>query len=124
MKQRQFLIMMVTTFLLLSGVFYSLSVYAPQYRFRALEAGNSIMAVLSITTFLMVKRQSETNSQAFIRGVYSASFLKLMVCMISILGYVLLNRANIHKPTVFVLFGIYGLYTAMETILLSKAVKE
>jgi hypothetical protein len=116
--------MVITTFLLLSGVFYSMSVYAPQYKFRALEAGNSILATLLITTYLMVKRQVKNNSQAFIRGVYSASFLKLMVCMISILVYVLLNRSDLHKPTVFLLFGIYALYTLIETLLLSKSVKS
>jgi Ca2+/Na+ antiporter len=58
-----------------------------------------------------------------VRGVYSASFLKLMVCMVSLLVYVMLNRATIHKPTVFVLFGIYAVYTIAETILLSRIVK-
>jgi Na+/H+ antiporter NhaA len=56
--------------------------------------------------------------------VYSASFLKLMVCMIAILVYVLLNRAHLHKASVFILFGIYALYTIVETWILSKLARE
>jgi Ca2+/Na+ antiporter len=101
-----------------------MKVYAPQYHFVALETGNLIMAILTISSFFIVKNQIDSRPEAFVRGVYSASFLKLMVCMVSILVYVLLNRSHIHKGTVFVLFGIYAIYTVAETLLLSKLAKE
>ena len=83
------------------------------------------MAILSISAYLMVQKQMDNNNpQAFVRGVSGASFLKLMVCMVSILVYVLLNRAHIHKPSVLIMFGIYAVYTIMETILLSKLVRS
>jgi hypothetical protein len=120
-----FIILILVVFLALTGTFYALSMHDPAYHFRTLETGNSIMAILSLGTWLMVMRQTtNSNPQAFIRGVYSASFLKLMVCMVSMLVFVLLNRVNIHKPTIFILFGIYGIYTAMETIVLAKSVKQ
>lgn len=122
--KKQLIISIVTIFLLLSAIFFAMKTYAPEFHFVALEGGNVIMAALSLITFLMVTRQVDNRPHAFVRGVYSASFLKLMVCMISILVYVLLNRAKIHKPTVFVLFGIYVVYTIMETLILSRAVKE
>ena len=122
--RKQFIIIIITIFILLSAGFFALSMYVPEYSFRVLEGGNSIMALLSLTTWLMVKKQLEGNAQAFVRGVYGASFLKLMACMIAILVYVLLNRAHIHKPSVFILFGIYAVYTVMETWMLSKAAKE
>jgi Ca2+/Na+ antiporter len=98
--------------------------YAPAYKFVALETGNAVMAFLSVISYLMVQKQLEHNTQAFVRGVSGASFLKLMVCMVSILVYVLLNRTHIHKPSVFVMLGIYAVYTMTETILLSKLVRE
>lgn len=122
MKKR-FIILIVVVFVLLSALFYALSIYAPAYQFRALEGGNTIMALLSLSTWLMVMRNTD-RPQAFVRSVYSASFLKLMVCMVSILVYVLVNSKQIHKPSVFVLFGIYAVYTIMETLLLSKSVRE
>ena len=111
-------------FVLLSAIFFALRTYAPEFHFVDLEIGNVVMAGLSLMSYFIVKKQMDGRPQAFVRGVYSASFLKLMVCMVSILVYVLLNRAHIHKPSVFVLFGIYIVYTIMETWLLSKLVRE
>lgn len=120
----QFIIVTLVIFVLLSAFFYALKIYAPAYHFVALEVGNAIMATLSLSSYFIVKKQIDSRPQAFVRGVYSASFLKLMVCMVSILVYVLLNRTSIHKPSVFVLFGIYALYTTAETLLLSKLARE
>ncbi len=86
--------------------------------------GNSIMAILSILTFFIVKKQMNEKPEAFVRGVYGATFLKLMVCMAAILLYVLFDRKNIHKPSLFILFGIYAVYTTMETLLLMKLAKQ
>jgi hypothetical protein len=122
--KRSFIYSTIIIFVLLSVIFYALKIYAPEYHFAGLESGNLIMALLSLVTYYLVNNQSSSRPQAFVRGVYSASFLKLMVCMISILVYLLLNRPNIHKPSVFVLFGIYAVYTIVETWLLSRTVRE
>ena len=119
----RFVIITVIIFILLCVVFYALKIYAPEYNFVVLESGNVLLAVLSLSSYFIVEKQKESRPQAFVRGVYSASFLKLMVCMVSILVYVLLNRSHIHKPTVFVLFGIYAIYTISETLVLSKLVR-
>jgi Ca2+/Na+ antiporter len=44
--------------------------------------------------------------------------------MASIMIYALLNKKDIHKPTLFILFGIYAVYTAVETWLLSRQARE
>jgi hypothetical protein len=110
----------LTIFILLSAIFYILNNRVPEYQFTVLEAGNALMAALSFITWIIIKKQIAERPQAFIRGVYSATFLKMMVCMISILGYVLLNRTTLHKPSVFILFGIYIVYSILETWLLSQ----
>ena len=120
----KFIVATVTTFVLLTAVFFALHNYAPEFNFITLECGNLVMAILSLSTYIIIEKQKSGRPQAFVRGVSGASFLKLMVCMVSILAYVLLNRANIHKPSVFVLFGIYGIYTIIETIALSKLVRQ
>ncbi len=122
--RKRFIILTVVVFILLSGLFIFMHFSMPGYQAYALETGNVIMAVLSLSSYLMVQKSLGNNPQAFVRGVSGASFLKLMVCMVSILVYVLLNRSHIHKPTVFIMFGIYAVYTIMETILLSKLVRQ
>ena len=123
MKTR-FTIITVSVFLLLSILFYVLKIYAPAYQFITLECGNVLMALLSLIAFLIVMKQKEGRPQAFVNSVSGASFLKLMVCMIAILVYVLLNRSHIHKPTVFVLMGIYFIYSIIENSILSLSLRK
>ena len=122
--KKQYIIVTLIIFIALSGAFYVLKLYMPTYHFIALETGNGIMAILSLSSYFIVKKQMDSRAQAFVRGVYSASFLKLMVCMVAILVYVLINRTHIHKESVFILFGIYAVYTVAETLLLSKLARE
>jgi len=122
--KKQFIISVIVIFIVLTVVLFALKTNMPAFQFSVLETGNTIMVLLSVVTYLIVNKQMGGSTQAFVRGVYSASFLKLMVCMVSILVYVLLNRVHIHKPSVFVLFGIYAVYTIAETWLLSRIVRE
>ena len=122
--KRQFITVTLTIFVLLSAGFYAMTLYAPAYHIKALEVANVIMAGLTLSAYAIVNRQMNRSPAAFVRGVSGASFFKLMICMISILVYVLLNRSHIHKASVFMLFGIYAVYTTAETLLLSKLARE
>lgn len=113
----------IIIFIILTGVFFFLRSAVPQFNFAVLMSGNVIMAVLTLLSYFLVSKQLNSRTQAFITGVHSATFLKLFICLISIVAYVLVNKPNVHKPTIFVLLGIYAVYSAVETILLSKAVR-
>jgi hypothetical protein len=118
--KRFFIPAIVILFVLLSAVFFVLKQNAPEYKFNVMMTGNVVMAVLSVASFFLVTKQIDNRPEAFVRGVYSASLLKLMVCMAALLVYVVMNRKEIHKPTIFVLMGIYAAYSIVETTLLSK----
>jgi len=120
----RFLVTMMVIFVVLAAGFFAMRTAAPEFHFIGLEAANLLMAVLSVVTFLIVRKQLNGRPQAFVRGVSGASFVKLMVCMIAMLVYILLNRKHMHKPSVFVMFGIYAVYTIAETVLLSKLARE
>jgi len=126
--KKTFLLAIFIVFDILTVIFFLLSKSQPQYNFTVLMTGNLVMAVLSAAAFFIVKKSVAERPQAFVRGVYSASFLKLMICMIAILAYVMLNRERSHepgfKPSLFILFGIYAVYTFTETILLSKMARQ
>lgn len=122
--KKQLLPAVIGLFCVLTAIFYFLGKSKPELNFPVLMGGNVIMLLLSIFGALLVNNQVKNSPQAFVRGVYSASLLKLMVCMISIFIYVMLNRKNLQKPTVFMLFGIYAAYTFVETVLLSKMARD
>lgn len=121
--KRTFVVAMVVVFALLSITFIALGIYAPQFQTTALHTANVIMLSLSLCAYVLVNKKIAERPQAFVQGVYSASLLKLMVCMVAMLGYVLLHKDKLHKPTIFALLGIYAIYSATETILLSKSAR-
>ena len=122
--KNKFIIVMLVMFVAISAILHFVEQNDHAYRFTVLESGNLIMAALCIGSLIIVMRQLGKAPAAFIRGVMGASFLKLMVCMIAVLVYVMLNRQHIHKPTVFILLGIYAVYAAVETVMLSKLARE
>lgn len=117
---KRFITSIIIVFALLSAVFFYMKTALPDYRYNVLMGANILMAVLSLISFFLVTRELKNKPQAFVRGVYSGTFLKLLVCMASVLLYVQLNKPDIHKPTLFILFGIYAVYSIVETALLSK----
>lgn len=122
--KKYFIPSILVVFVVLSVAFIFMKTAAPQFHFPVLMTGNVIMAVLSLVTFFIVMKQMHSKPDAFVRGVYASSFLKLFVCMIAIVAYVMINRPHIHKPSLFVLFGIYAVYSIVETTLLSRLAKE
>lgn len=122
--RRPFVVAMLIIVVVFDILFRVLKVNAPEYHIAALQISNYMMATLCIVAYLLVSKQKSDRPQAFVRGVYSATFLKLFICMVAILAYLLLNRGSIHKPTVYMLFGVYVVYSIVETAMLSRSVKE
>lgn len=117
---RTFIIAVGIVFAALTAIFFYMKTAAPDFRFNVMMGANILMLILSTASYFMVTQQIKNRPQAFIRGVYSGTFLKLFVCMASVLLYVMINKKDIHKPTLFVLFGIYAVYSVVETTILSK----
>jgi len=122
--RNKFIGIIILVFVVLTGIIYLLKMSFQSFNFIVLMAGNGVLAFLSLSSYFIINQQLKGRPQAFVRGVYGATFLKLFVCMITIFVYVLLNRQNIHKPTIFTLFGIYVVYTAVETWLLAGLAKD
>lgn len=124
MKQK-FIIVIIILFALVCAGIYALTNADPGYRLPVLMGGNIVMALLTICTFLIIMGQARKNPAAFIRGVSASTFLKLMVCAGGILIYLLVQRGKgIHKPSVYMLLGIYALYTITETWMLSRQIRN
>ena len=117
--KKLFIATIAIIFIILSVVFYAVKLYAPAYSFSVLMIANALIAILSLSSFFIVKRQMAGRPQAFVRGVFGASYLKMFVCLVAMLTYIFLNSNRLHKPTVFVLLGIYAVYTIAETWMLS-----
>jgi len=122
--KNKFILAIIVVFVLLTALFYFGSMQEPKFRFSVLMAGNAIMAGLTLVSYAMVTAQMKSRPAAFVNGVRGASLLKLMVCMVALVAYVVLDKANIYKPVIFVLFGIYAIYSVIETWLMTRLARE
>ena len=120
-----FVLIVIIIFAALCAGFYALKNTNPAYDFNALITANIIMAVLSLATYFIITRQLNKNPAAFVRGVMASTFIKMLVCLGGILTYVVVKRGEgIHKPSIFILLGIYAAYTIAETGFLSRLVRN
>lgn len=106
---------------LLSAVFLNLG---GGYDTNALLIGNFIMALLCFASYFIMAKQISARPQAFVRSVSGSSYLKIFVCLVGILAYALIKKPNAHKPTIFMLMGIYAAYTIIETIFVQRLARK
>lgn len=122
--KKTFFSAVIALFLILGAFFMWLEKLAPEFDLPALMVGNIVMAALVSISFFLVSKQSGAKAAAFVRSVYSSTFLKLSVCLIAVVSYALIKKTDVHKPSLFVLFGIYAVYTIIETWLLAKMARQ
>src|SRR5690606_4136445 len=121
---KKFIYSILTVFTLLCIIFFLLNNSFPQFSLNVLLGGNAFMALLSVLIFFIARKNIHGRPEVFVRGVFGATFLKMFICILGILIFVLLNKAHIHKPSIFILCGIYIVYTTVETWLLMKIAKK
>lgn len=91
----------------------------------ALIGANLLLAILSLLSAMMMQRKmKEGRPQAFVNGVYSATLMRLMICLSGIFIYAYATKDHLHKPTIFLMMGFYLVYSFTETILLSRKAKQ
>lgn len=114
-------------FIILNGVLIFLKAWLLETgaHHYVLLAGNLALALISGLSYSMSRKGLQSaNSNAFVRMVYAATLSKLMLCMLGIAVYVIINRSNTSKSTIFILMFLYVVYTVMETLSLQRLTRK
>lgn len=110
--------------LVVAGLCYGLTRMEPRFDLTTLLCADLLMYLLSMIAWALLRKSIAERPQAFVRGVYGATLLRLFVCLIAVLVYAMVNRDSVYKPTFFVLFGIYIVYSLTETLIFSQVAKK
>ncbi len=87
--------------------------------------GNLILFMISFSGFLFqVRGLRSTNTNAFIRGIYSSLLIKMFVIIIAVFMYAFITNGKVNKPSLFTCMGLYFLYTAIEVKQLMKIARK
>jgi hypothetical protein len=64
------------------------------------------------------------NPQAFIRSVMASMMVKMFVCMIALIVYIVLNKKVINKPAIYFSVVMYFIYLSVEVSIVLKLNKK
>jgi hypothetical protein len=85
--------------------------------------GNFVLFIVTYLslTILLKAVASKTNTQ-FMNAFYGSFMLKFMLIAISAFVYIYVTKKP-NKNAIFLLFGVYLIYTFLETIAIKKSLK-
>jgi hypothetical protein len=119
----KYLTIIIGVCIALMGLSYGLYSKNPEaYNLTMLLASDIILAGLSIIAYIMTNNAlKQTNPNAFIRAKMGSTMLRLFICVAGIGTFAYLNgKAPDSKPTIFLILGMYVIYTIVESAVLSK----
>lgn len=115
--------MIAAVFVALLGLVYALySKNQASYDLPILIAADVVLALLSVLAYVMTSNALKTdNPNAFLRAKMSSTMLRIFICVAGLGTYAYLNgRTPYTKPTIFLVLGMYVVYTILESAVLSK----
>jgi len=87
--------------------------------------GNMILFIITLLSFLLGKKGlNSTNPHSFVRSVYTSMLLKLFGCAIAAFIYIAITKDNVNKPALFILMGLYLVYSFIEVSVLTKMLRQ
>ncbi len=109
---------LTAVFLILSAIFllcWKLFSRSP-VDYVVLLVGNGLLFLIAMLSHRMsVSAMKAAKTQGFLRGVYSSFLLKFFVLAAAALIYIATFRTALNKPGFFGCFGLYLIYTFVET---------
>ena len=94
--------------------------------YRVPLVGNAVLFFATVVSFILYLKGLHTNNpHAIVRTMYGGVMVRLFVCMIAALIYVLIVRQAANRNGIIGCFALYVVYTVLEVrILLSLSKKN
>jgi len=91
------------------------------FEIRFLLVANLLLFCLSLAGFfIQMKGLKSSNTNAFIRGIYTSLLLKIFIVVIVLGIYLFISDGNVNKPSLLTAMALYILYTFIEVKQLMK----
>lgn len=119
----RFLLPLVGIFVLITAFIFALKSMLTSYNVdtSVLLAANLIFLLTNIIVFIFQhKALSHTNPNVFVRSVIAGMMVKMFVCAIAVVAYVVAIGDNYNKKAVFISLFFYLIYLAVEVAILMR----
>jgi len=118
MNNRFYILIILVSILL--GVIISTigkSVFTPQI----VGIGILFLSILIMSTYAFASLTvNDPNPNKFVRTVMASTMIKFFVGILGVGTMLLILKKTLHKPDLFLLMGIYLIYTITEAVFLAK----
>ncbi|MFT3908476.1 MAG: hypothetical protein QM737_03555 [Ferruginibacter sp.] len=92
---------------------------------NVLLGANALFFIISIISFFIQKRGMENkNPHVFVRSVTGGMMIKMVICIIAVIGYVYFSGAAYNKRGVFISLFLYLVYLFTEVMIVMKMNKK
>lgn len=120
MKNKFYLVLVITTIILL-GIEFFLSSENGMFTRNIVLIGTLILVFIAFLSFYFTEKSiSHENPNKFVRGVMLATIIKLFLCIIGVGILLVTLRKQLHKPDLFLLMFVYMIYSTIEAGIMSK----
>lgn len=87
--------------------------------------GNIVLILATgISSYLYHRSLLNNRTAVFMRMIYGGMFAKMFICLIGAFIYIVIAQKNVNKGAIFVLMGLYLLYSFIEISILLKLSKQ
>lgn len=83
-----------------------------------------ITTVTILTYFFCMRTVHDENPNRFVRRVMAATMIKFFLCVVGAGIFILSVKKSLNKPDLYLLMGIYFLFSMTEAVFLSQAARR
>ena len=119
----RFLLPLFSIFVIITALIFVLKTILSRYNVdtNVLLAANLIFLLTNIIVFVFQhKALSNPNPNVFIRSVIAGMMIKMFVCAIAVVAYVVAIGDSYNKKAVFISLFFYLIYLAVEVAILMR----
>ncbi|MEO7049026.1 MAG: hypothetical protein ABI091_27225 [Ferruginibacter sp.] len=118
---------LIIVFLLISmviGIGWDFSLAHHLDNFVLLGANIVFFLIFLLAFFIQKKALENANPNVFIRSVMGGMMIKMFICIIAVMSYVLAAGTSVNKISIFIAMFFYLIYLAVEVMILMKMNKQ
>ena len=98
---------------------------APLFTPTVTLLGIAFVALVSLVSYGFASKSiNDPNPNKFVRVVMSMTMIKFFVCLIGAGAMIFTLKKELNKPDLYLLMGVYLVYSIMESIFLSQLARQ
>jgi hypothetical protein len=113
----------IIVFLVVTVITYAFSDYLSEWGIHPMVVlgGNLVLMLATSISWVFLTRSLSNNRPAvFMRNIYLGIMMKMFICLIAALLYILRMKKEVSLGAIFTLMALYFIYTFMEISILMK----